>query len=1126
MIQAQKPSLDWLSDVRVYAVNRLPAHSDHVYYGTTEEAARRAPMAMRHSLNGMWKLQYSPNPASRPAEFYKPSFSCKGWGDIEVPGHIQTQGHGQMQYVNTMYPWDGHEELRPPQISQDDNAVGSYVCYFEVPDAMRGKPLHISFQGVETAFYVWLNGQFVGYGEDSFTPSEFELTPYVRDGENKLAVEVYQRSTGAWLEDQDFWRFSGIFREVYLYTVPDIHVYDLDVRAELAPSLKEGSLEAKLKFRGQPPAGAKAVLTLTDAQGVRVASASVGLDGLPQAGTAGVGDGQGEARAAFGAAAVDGTGQAAGNAAPSAAAGFCRASLRLDVREPELWSAERPYLYDALIEIYDAAGVIVEAIPSRIGFRRFEMKDKIMTLNGKRIVFKGVNRHEFHPRRGRAITKEDMLWDIRTLKRNNMNAVRTSHYPNQSLWYELCDEYGIYVIDEMNLETHGSWQKMGAVEPSWNIPGSKPEWQDIVMDRAVSMYERDKNHPSILIWSLGNESYVGDVLVNVARYFRSVDNGRLVHYEGVFYDRTFTEASDMESRMYAKPADIEQYLENDPDKPYISCEYMHAMGNSLGGMKKYTDLERKYPMYQGGFIWDYIDQSVYKKDRYGKEYLAYGGDFGDRPTDYGFCTNGLVYADRRLSPKMQEVKFLYQNVKLLPDRNGLTVRNENLFVDTSHLELVYTLSTDGRLLARKVLDDVVPPGAERFIPIELGGDGLHPGEYVLEASLRLKEAALWAEAGYEVAFGQHIFAVEADSKKADTAGAGEAAAVNAAADAAAAMPSANVPGEPVSGMKGAEAAADAASAVPSANVSGETASGMEGAKAAVDASGGGTGLKVVHGDVNIGVKGRGFSALFSKQAMTLISLNYSGREMIASPPFPLFWRATTDNDRGFMHGFDAGVWFAASLTRQGLLVDVTEDGADSVTVTYRYRFSISEEAGVTVAYTVRADGSIRVSARYKGAAGLPKLPIFALSFKVPADYDRLDWYALGPEENYVDRANGARLCEFGGKAADQVAGYVMPQESGNRTGVRRVSVTDAMGKGIRIKADGEPVECGISPYTAFELESAQHVYELPPVHYTVVTVAGRQMGVGGDDSWGAPVHEEFTIPGDRDLSFSFVIEKV
>ncbi len=1022
MVQASKPSLDWLSDVSVFEVNRLAAHSDHKYYASLDEAKAQGDMPMRSTLNGTWKFNYAVNPAARPAGFQELGFDVSGWGEIEVPGHIQMQGYGKPQYVNTMYPWDGHEELRPPHISQTDNVVGSYVKSFFVPSHMEGKPLYISFQGVETAFYVWLNGHFVGYGEDSFTPSDFELTPYVQEGENKLAVEVFQRSTGSWLEDQDFWRFSGIFREVYLYTIPEIHVSDLHIAAELDDSYTAGKLTAGLAFAASLPEGARASLTLYGKDGSAVGEASIEL------GAAGSVSGE-------------------------------SSKLELAVDKPALWSAEQPNLYLAIIAITDASGKVVEAIPQKVGFRRFEMKNKLMLLNGKRIVFKGVNRHEFNIRRGRAITKEDMIWDIQTMKQNNINSVRTSHYPNQTLWYELCDEYGIYVIDEMNLETHGSWQKMGAVEPSWNIPHNRPEWQDIVMDRAISMYERDKNHPSVLIWSLGNESYVGEVLVNVARFFRSSDSSRLVHYEGVFYDRNFSEASDMESRMYAKPADIEQYLDNNPDKPYISCEYMHAMGNSLGGMKKYTDLENKYPMYQGGFIWDYIDQSILTKDRYGKEFLAYGGDFGDRPTDYGFCTNGIVYADRKVSPKMQEVKFLYQDLKLSVDEKGVEIANEGLFADTSHLELVISLEKDGVELAKESLSVNVAAGEKARVASGLAEQASQGGEYALNASFRLKEGTLWASAGHEVAFGQHIFAVQ-----------------------------------------GAAAASRYDGYAP---------------------------LKVIHGDVNIGVKGRDFSMIFSKQAMSLISLNYGGREMIAAPPAPLFWRATTDNDRGYAQGYDAGIWFAASLARKCISVDASVDEeSGSVTVAYRYTFSVAPEAEAGISYTVRKDGSILVQSDYKGSAGLPRLPIFAVSFKVSADYDQLDWLALGPDENYADRANGARLTRFTGTAAGNVSGYLMPQESGNRMGVRKLAVTDAGGRGIRILSNGEPVECGVSPYTALELENAQHHYELPQVHYTVVTVAGRQMGVGGDDSWGAPVYDEFQIRGDEDHSFSFVIERI
>ncbi|MDG4657279.1 glycoside hydrolase family 2 TIM barrel-domain containing protein [Ectobacillus antri] len=999
-------NIEWLSDLDVFAVNRVPAHSDHVYFETMEEAKRNAPMKLRYSLNGSWKFHYAVNPDSRPATFFEPNFNCANWDDITVPGHIQLQGYGTPQYVNTMYPWDGISEVRPPEIPMDRNAVGSYVKTFMLPANMEHKPVYISFQGVESAFYVWLNGQFVGYSEDSFTPAEFDLSSFIIEGENKLAVEVYQRSTGSWLEDQDFWRFSGIFRDVYLYTVPEIHVADLDVRATLDDTYTKGTLSAALKLVGSS-VPSKITAELLDAQGNVVAT-------------------QEAESAAF--------------------------TIELD--QPELWSAESPYLYKLLIAVYNEAGQLVEAIPHRVGFRRFEIKNKMMHLNGKRIVFKGVNRHEFNCYTGRTITKEDMLWDIQTMKQNNINAVRTSHYPNQTEWYELCDEYGLYVIDEMNLETHGSWQKMGVVEPSWNIPGNKPEWQDIVMDRAISMYERDKNHPSILIWSCGNESYGGEVILNVSRYFKSVDPDRLVHYEGVFYTPEYRETSDMETRMYAKPADIEKYLTENPDKPYISCEYMHAMGNSLGGMYKYTDLEQKYPMYQGGFIWDFIDQALAKKDRYGKEFLAYGGDFDDRPTDYWFCGNGLVYADRTITPKMQEVKYLYQTIKLYPDASGVLIQNENLFTDTSNYAFFYVVLLEGQEVYRVQLEVNVKPQSEKRIAVHIPKEYLTAsGEYCIQVICQLKEKQLWSEAGHEMAFGQYIFSVQGEQP----------------------------------------------------NIQGE--------------------VRVVQGDVNIGVHGRDFSAIFSKQVGSLVSLKYDGKEMIAIPPAPLFWRATTDNDKGFGQAYQSGIWYAASLARKCVHVEVTEEN-EMATVAFTYKLSISEAAEVKVQYTVAGDGSIHVKSSYRGAPNLPQMPTFALSFKTIADYDQLEWYALGPCENYSDRSKGAKLGIFTNTVADNVAHYIKPQESGNRTGVRRLCIRNKQGQGIKIIATSEPLECNASPYTALELENAYHMYELPNRHYSVITVAGKQMGVGGDDSWGAPVHDEYLIPADQDLEFEFKIERV
>ncbi|MBU8567047.1 DUF4981 domain-containing protein [Virgibacillus pantothenticus] len=1009
-----KPLIDWLSDPKVFAVNRLPAHSDHLYYKTMDEARNAKSMSMRYYLNGDWKFSYSVNPESRPKDFYQMNAVCKGWDNITVPGHIQLQGFGKPQYVNTMYPWDGHNDIRPPEVPIDHNPVGSYVKYFHLPDNMANSPVYISFEGVETAFYVWLNGEFIGYSEDSFTPAAFELTPYVTDGENKLAVEVYQRSTGSWLEDQDFWRFSGIFRDVYLYTVPEIHLNDLYIQTDLDAHYKHAVVKANLIFLSVIPEGSEIIAKLYDKKGNLVAST--------------FGEYQG----------VDG-------------------KLSFSVDNPKLWSAEYPYLYKLYVQIYNPAGDIVEVIPQLIGFRRFEIINKVMCINGKRIVFKGVNRHEFNCQTGRAITKQDMLWDVKALKQHNINAVRTSHYPNQSYWYQLCDEYGIYVIDEMNLETHGSWQKLGEVEPSWNIPGNLSEWQNIVMDRAKSMFERDKNHPSILIWSCGNESYAGEVILNVSKYFKRVDPTRLVHYEGVFHNRDYNEISDIESRMYAKPIDIEQYLLGNPAKPYISCEYMHAMGNSLGGMKKYTDLEKTYSMYQGGFIWDYIDQAIAKKDKYGKEFFAYGGDFADRPTDYEFCSNGIVYANRVCSPKMQEVKHLYQNIHIYPDRLGVKIHNTNLFIDTGWYDFECILYLEGEEVYRSHLNVDLQPQSDGYITFDWPTDIFNQtGEYCIETRCKLKQQELWADAGHEVAFGQYLFKLGKNEWN-------------------------------VTPSKGS--------------------------------------LRIVNGDVNIGVHGTYFSALFSKQVGSLISLQYGGKEMISSPPTPLFWRATTDNDKGYAQNFFSGCWLTASIARHCDSIDILEE-EDHVCVRFIYTLSIHEKVKVQLYYSIYPDGILKVKAIYNGPENLPQLPIFAVSFKSPADYHLLEWYAMGPEENYVDRSNGARLCKFKNNVIDNVAKYVVPQESGNRIGVRWVKLTNSNGKGIQISATTKPLECNFSPYTAFELENAQHHYELPNVHYTVITVAGKQMGVGGDDSWGAPVHDEYLIESGEDMEFEFTVEPI
>lgn len=614
-MNASRPELSWLEDPRVFAVNRLDAHSDHTWYDAAGDG-------LRQSLDGPWQFAYSPCPDQRPADFWRAGACLDGFGEIAVPGHIELQGYGQIQYINTMYPWDGRRAIRPPQIAWEDTAVGSYVKTFVLDQALQNKRVCVSFQGVERTFYCWCNGQFVGYSEDSFTPADFDLTPYLQEGENRLCVEVYKHCSGSWLEDQDFFRFFGIFRPVYLYAKPALHIEDLWLRAGLETDNTTGTLSPRLRLsaaQGASLEGCTLQCTVTAPGGGVIWDGPMPLQ-----------------------AAEDGF--------------FYGQPVTLPrIRK---WDHSDPVLYQITLTLRNAAGEVQETVPYETGFRRFGMNQGVMELNGQRIIFNGVNRHEWSAEAGRAIGPEDMFRAMETFRRNNINAVRTCHYPNQTLWYHLCDQNGIYMIDEANLESHGSWQKMGAVEPSWNVPGSLPEWKDCVVDRARSMFERDKNHTAVLIWSCGNESYAGEDILAMSDFFHANDPGRLVHYEGVFHCRAFDRISDMESRMYAKPDEIRAYLESKPAKPFILCEYMHDMGNSLGGMESYIRLIDEYPQYQGGFIWDYMDQALWQDGPVGRR-LGYGGDFGERPTDYAFCGNGIVFADGAEKPAMQEARYWY-----------------------------------------------------------------------------------------------------------------------------------------------------------------------------------------------------------------------------------------------------------------------------------------------------------------------------------------------------------------------------------------------------------------------------------------------------------------------------------
>ena len=625
--------MKWLDNPEVFRVNQLEAHSDHCYYLDYSDM-KKEKNPLFQSLNGQWEFSYSKNVKSRPVNFYEETFDASGFDKIMVPGHIELAGYDKIRYINTMYPWEGKEYHRGAYSMEvtgaekgmfseaEYNPVGSYIKYFDLDKNMCGKRIHICFEGVEEAMYLWLNGQFVGYAEDSFTPSEFDLTPYIKEKGNVLAVQVHKMSTAAFLEDQDFFRFFGIFRNVTLKAIPDVHMDDVWFQPVLNQDNVSGSVSVRMKVSAPDAQNITADFILKDREENLVAEKSVQLKKENDH--------------------LDGT-------------------ICIDLETVRLWDNHDPYLYHAYVELKAEDGSLVEVIPYDIGFRRIEIIDKVIYLNGKRLVITGVNRHEWNPKTGRCIGLEDMRADIACMLRNNINSVRTCHYPDQIPWYYMCDNAGIYVMAETNLESHGSFQKLGAIEPSCNVPGSFPQWKEAVLDRARNNFEIFKNHTSVLFWSLGNESYAGDDIEAMNVYFAEKEDGRLVHYESSYYNRAYEDTiSDLETRMYAKPEDVEEYLNNNPKKPYILCEFMHDMGNSMGGLGSYMKLIDKYDMYHGGFIWDFIDQAILVKDQVtGKEVLRYGGDFDDKPADYEFSANGIVFADRKEKPAMQEVRYYY-----------------------------------------------------------------------------------------------------------------------------------------------------------------------------------------------------------------------------------------------------------------------------------------------------------------------------------------------------------------------------------------------------------------------------------------------------------------------------------
>jgi beta-galactosidase len=1002
-------SQDW-ENSRIIGQNKLEPHATAVPYADCESALRMEASASPYvlSLNGDWKFNWSARPQERPMVFYKNDFDVSEWKEIPVPSNWQMHGYGVPIYTNWKYPF----KVDPPRVTGEPpkdftsyklrNPVGSYKREFDLPAVWQGRQIFIHFAGVKSAFYVWVNGEKVGYSQDSMTPAEFDVTEYVHDGRNDIAVEVYRWSDGSYLEDQDMWRFSGIYREVFLYSTPKIHMRDFFVGSELDGSYKDAELNIEVQVHNYSRKNAEGYVveaSLIEPDGKTVVwKSSEKVASIPE---------QDEERV----------------------------SVRGSINGPGKWSAETPNLYTVVLALKDEDGKVIETKSCRYGFRKVEIRDGVFLINGKAVKLKGVNRHEHDPDYGRAVPVSRMVQDIVLMKQNNINAVRTSHYPNQPVWYDLCDEYGIYVIDEANVESHGISFRNGI------LPGSDPNWTQAVVARAAGMVERDKNHPCVVIWSLGNEAGYGSNFGRMAEYIRGRDRSRPIHYQHM------NSVADMFSDMYATPMSIDKRLKKEPGQAFILCEYAHAMGNSVGNLQEYWDVMEKYPNAMGAFIWDWVDQGLRKKTADGKEFWAYGGDFGDVPNDKNFCINGLVDPDRKPHPSLYEVKKVYQYITTEPVKikNGqVVIHNKYDFINLDLFDVQWALAVEGQVREKGMIEPLdIGPGEKKEITIPVKQTELEPGkEGFIKVSFALAKNTPWAGKGHIVAWDQ---------------------------------------------MK----------------VNDAERAGIE-----FDTAGMGSVVFREDGN-NIKISGKDFTVAINKTSGAIESFKSKDTELLSGALVPNFWRVPIDNDIGGKWVEKYKIWKEAASKDVSTGVTVEQISPQCVQVTVNRELQ-SVNSRYKNIYTVYGSGHVVVEARIEPDANAPELPRFGMQMQVPGRFKNMRWYGRGPQETYWDRKTGAAVGIYGGSVEENIFNYVRPQENGNKSDVRWMSLSDGDGRGIIIY--GMPlVDVSAWPYTMEDLEKAAHPYELPRRENLTVNIDYKQRGVGGDDSWGKPPHDEYRL---------------
>ena len=1011
---------DW-ENQRVIGRNKEPAHCTLMPHGTCEEAKLGTREASPYylCLNGNWRFHWVASPDKRPVGFHRLSYDVSGWDEIEVPSNWQLHGYGTPIYTNVIYPFCKDPPRVMGAVPEDwtkaklPNPVGSYRRNFTVPTSWAGREVFLHFEGVQSAMYVWVNGEEVGYSQGSMTPAEFRITPYLQPGENVLAVEVYRWSDGSYLEDQDCWRLSGIYRDVFLFSTPRVHLRDFFVRTELDGDYRNAALHVDasiVNYAGQDAGAHTLEMTLLDAGGECLTSAAV---------------------------------------PPIASGGEATLRLSAEVKSPRLWSCEKPNLYRLLLALKNAAGEVIEVETCRVGFREVEIKDSRLWVNGVPVWLKGVNRHEHDPDRGRSVRLDTMLKDIELMKRFNVNTVRTSHYPNQPAWYDLCDEYGIFVIDEANVESHG----MGYEEESL---GHDSSWELAHVDREVSMVHRDKNHPCVIIWSMGNEAGPGRNFQVGREAILAIDQTRPIHYE------RDNEKADIDSAMYPSVEWLDRVGQIESPKPFLMCEYAHAMGNAVGNLAEYWEVIERHKRLIGGCIWDWVDQGLRKKTADGCEYFAYGGDFGDQPNDGSFCINGIVFPDRSVSPKMWEMKHVYQYVDVEPVNlleGEVRFRNKYFFTNLSEFDIRWRLTADGVMVQEgRLAAPEVAPLESKVVRLPLDPPVLEPGAmYHLRVGLHLRQDTRWAKAGHEVAWQQ--FEVPYD-----------------------------VPAPPV----------------------------METAQMPV--------MNTVESGDRITISGRDFELVFSRKTGTVAALRYSGRPVICEAadrvcgPVLNVFRAPVNNDK-----YCADSWRDARLADLWREVKVvTVDSANPQAVTIE---TLVESHGANgcrfdllTTWTVLGNGCINVSSSIVPHDAPSVLPRVGLRMELPPEYDAFTWLGRGPHENYPDRKRSADVGLYTTTVAEQFVPYIDPQETGAKQDVRWAALTDKSGGGLLVVA-APTMSVTALHYTSQELAQARHPVELPDSDRVYLCVDCGQNGLGGASCGPAPMDKYILRP--RPMTFSF-----